>query len=118
MASVSGNTVINNGLTPGGGDPPGGVIVFENGQADLGGGSLIIGGKTVSSSGGNSVRGNGTADVRNLRAGYTLKAQSNCWDHQQVAQILTDDTEGTVDVDPASASCQVPSAPRNLHIIE
>ena len=116
VASVSGNVVIDNGLTPGSGDPPGGVIVFENGQADLGGGSLVIGGKTVSSSGGNRIKGNGTADVRNLRAGYTLKAQASCWDHQQVAQILANDTEGTIDVDPP-ASCQLPSAPRNLRII-
>jgi Right handed beta helix region len=115
VASVSGNVVINNGLTPGT-DPPGGVIVFENGRADLGGGSLVIGGKTVSSSGGNRIRGNGTADVRNLRANYTVKAQANCWDHQQVAEILTNDTDGTMDVDPPAA-CQLPTAPRNLRVI-
>jgi hypothetical protein len=93
------------------------VIVFENGRADLGGGSLVIGGKTISSSGGNRIAGNGTGDLRNLRTGYTLKAEANCWDHQQVAQILSDDTEGTVDVDPPSASCRVPAAPKNLRVV-
>jgi hypothetical protein len=117
VASLSGNTVINNGLTPGSSDPPGGVIVFENGRADLGGGSLVIGGKTISSSGGNRIAGNGTGDLRNLRTGYTLKAEANCWDHQQVAQILSDDTEGAVDADPPSTSCQLPAAPRNLRVL-
>ena len=74
VASLSGNTVINNGLSPGS-EPPGGVIVWQTGRADLGGGSLVIAGQTLSSAGGNRIQGNGTADVRNLRTGYILKAR-------------------------------------------
>ena len=45
------------------------------------------------------------ADVRNLRTGYTLKAQANCWDHQVLATILSQDREGDVDVDPFATVC-------------
>ena len=103
VASVSGNTVINNGLSPGT-EPAGGVIVYDNGRADLGGGSLVIGGQPVSSPGNNRIQGNGVADVRNLRAGYTLKAEGNCWDHQALATVISQDREGDVDVDPFSTA--------------
>ena len=45
VVSLSGNTVTNNGLSPGT-EPAGGVVVWETGQADLGGGALTIGGQT------------------------------------------------------------------------
>ena len=41
VVSLSGNTITNNGLTPGT-EPAGGVVVWENGQADLGGGALTV----------------------------------------------------------------------------
>ena len=118
VASISGNTVINNGLSPGT-EPAGGVIVYENGRADLGGGALVIGGQALSSPGNNRIQGNGVADVRNLRAGYTLKAEANCWDHQALATIVSQDREGDVDVDPFSTACaeSPPGAPTNLRIV-
>ena len=42
VASLSGNTITNNGLSPGT-EPAGGVVVWENGRADLGGGALTLG---------------------------------------------------------------------------
>ncbi len=118
VASLSGNTITNNGLTPGS-EPAGGVVVWENGRADLGGGALTIGGQALTSPGSNRIQGNGVADVRNLRAGFSVKAQSNCWDHQTLATILSQDREGDVDVDPFSASCAgtPPVAPTNLRIL-
>jgi Right handed beta helix region len=119
VVSLSGNTVINNGLSPGS-EPPGGVIVWQSGRADLGGGSLVIGGQTLRSAGGNRIQGNGTADLRNLRSGYSLKAEANCWDHQALATILGVDTEGTVDIDPPSLSCGTvrPRPPTDLRVIK
>jgi hypothetical protein len=118
VASLSDNTVINNGLTPGS-EPSGGVIVWENGKADLGGGSLVVNGQTVSSEGRNRLTGNGTADVRNMRSGYTVKAEDNCWDHPQAATILAEDILGTVDVDPPTTCGQTrpPTAPFSLRIV-
>jgi parallel beta-helix repeat protein len=119
VVSLSGNTVTGNGLSPGS-EPAGGLIVWQNGRADLGGGSLTIGGQTVSSEGRNNLTGNGTKDVRNLRTGYTLKAEGNCWDHSSAATILSNDVEGAVDVDPsATASCNasVPSPPQNFRLL-
>jgi parallel beta-helix repeat protein len=118
VVSLSGNTVINNGLTPGS-EPPGGVIVWQSGRADLGGGSLVIGGQTIISAGGNTIQRNGTADVRNLRTGYSLKAEANCWDHQSPAEILSGDVEGSVDIDPPASACGgvSPGAPINLRIV-
>ena len=118
VASLSDNTVINNGLSPGS-EPSGGVIVWENGRADLGGGSLVVNGQTVSSEGRNRLTGNGTADVRNMRSGYTIKAEDNCWDHPQAATILAEDILGTVDVDPPSAcgAPRPPTAPFSLRIV-
>jgi parallel beta-helix repeat protein len=119
VVSLSGNTVTGNGLSPGS-EPAGGLIVWQNGRADLGGGSLTIGGQTVSSEGRNNLTGNGTKDVRNLRTGYTLKAEGNCCDHSSAATILSNDVEGAVDVDPsATASCNasVPSPPQNFRLL-
>ena len=104
VVSLSGNTITNNGLSPGS-EPAGGVVVWENGQADLGGGTLTIGGQPVTSRGNNRIQGNGVADVRNLRAGYTVKAETNCWDHQVLATILSEDRAGDVDVDPFATVC-------------
>ena len=120
VASLSDNTVINNGLSPGS-EPAGGVIVWESGRADLGGGSLVVNGQTVSSPGRNRLNGNGTADVRNMRSGYTIKAEANCWDHSQAATILGEDILGTVDVDPPFGTCgeaREPTAPVGLHIVQ
>jgi parallel beta-helix repeat protein len=118
VASLSGNRVINNGLSPGS-EPAGGVIVWQSGRADLGGGSLTIGGQTVNSAGGNRIQGNGTADLRNLRTdGFSLRAEANCWDHQQAATVLSADVEGLVDIDPLALSCGViPIAPMKLRIV-
>lgn len=103
VASISNNSVTNNGFG-GGSLPAGGIVVWENAQADLGGGSLVIDGQTVSSSGNNIIQGNGVADVRNLRASYTLKAENNCWDHQNLVDVQNLDVEGNVDVDPLSCT--------------
>jgi len=117
VASLSGNTVTGNGLTPGT-EPAGGVIVWQNGSADLGGGSVVIGGQTLVSGGGNTIRGNGALDVRNLRAGYTVKAERNCWDHQTTATILAQDIEGLVDVEPHASACEgPPTAPTGFRIV-
>ena len=120
VVSLSGNTITNNGLTPGT-EPAGGVVVWENGQADLGGGALAAVGQALTSRGSNRIQGNGVADVRNLRTGYTLKAQANCWDHQVLATILSQDREGDVDVDPFATVCGAsetpPLAPTNLRIL-
>jgi parallel beta-helix repeat protein len=121
VVSLSGNTVTNNGLSPGS-EPAGGVVVRESGQADLGGGTLSIAGQAVSSSGGNRLQGNGTADARNLRTGYTLKAEGNCWDHATAAEIATSDVLGTVDADPLGTVCgsttgQAPAAPTGVRLI-
>jgi parallel beta-helix repeat protein len=122
-ASISGNTFTNNG-TSAGTEPAGGVIVWETAVADLGGGSLSINGQTVSSTGSNTLRGNGVADLRNLNTGITVKAERNCWDHQTASEIASSDTAGGVDVDPFSTSCSAggggvtaPNAPTNLRIV-
>ena len=59
----------------------------------------------MTSRGNNRIQGNGVADVRNLRAGYTVKAETNCWDHQVLATILSEDRAGDVDVDPFATVC-------------
>jgi parallel beta-helix repeat protein len=120
VVSLSGNTVTNNGLSPGI-EPAGGVIVWENARADLGGGALTVGGQALTSRGGNRIQGNGVADVRNLRAGYTLRAEANCWDHQVLATILDQDRDGDVDVDPFATVCGAsqtpPDPPTNVRIV-
>jgi parallel beta-helix repeat protein len=121
VVSLSGNIITNNGLSPGS-EPAGGVVVRESGQADLGGGTLTIGGQSITSPGGNRLQGNGGADVRNLRSGYTVRAGSNCWDHTTVTQIETSDRLGTVDVDPVGSVCgpstgQAPNAPTGLRLV-
>lgn len=122
LASLSGNTITNNGLSPGS-EPAGGVIVWESGQADLGGGTLTIGGQAVQSPGRNRIQGNGVADVRNLRTGYTLKAEADCWDHQTLVLVTTNDRIGDVDVDPIGLVCnptptsQAPSAPTGVRAV-
>jgi parallel beta-helix repeat protein len=120
VASLSGNTITNNGLSPGT-EPAGGVVVWENGQADLGGGALTVVGQALTSRGSNRIQGNGVADVRNLRTGYTVKAEANCWDHQDLASILSQDRAGDVDADPFAAVCgavgTAPQAPTNFHIL-
>ena len=97
------------------------MIVWENAQADLGGGALTVVGQALTSRGSNRLQGNGVADVRNLRTGYTLKAEANCWDHQVLATILSQDREGNVDVDPFAAACGAsqtpPLAPANVRIL-
>ena len=121
VVSLSGNTVTNNGLSPGS-EPAGGVVVWENGRADLGGGSLTIGGQLVTSRGNNRLQGNGVADVRNMRTGYTVKAEANCWDHQVLATILSTDRAGDVDVDPFATACAAgstpPLTPTNVRVLK
>jgi parallel beta-helix repeat protein len=120
VVSLSGNTITNNGLSPGT-EPAGGVVVWENAQADLGGGALTIGGQLVTSRGGNRIQGNGVADVRNMRAGYTVKAEGNCWDHQVLATILSQDRAGDVDADPFATVCAAgvtsPQTPTNVRVL-
>jgi hypothetical protein len=122
LVSLSGNIVTNNGLSPGS-EPAGGVVVWENGQADLGGGSLTINGQVVASPGRNRLQGNGVADARNLRTGYTVKAEANCWDHTTVAEVTASDRAGTVDVDPLGSVCgpagtgQPPATPTGLRVV-
>ena len=119
VASLSGNTITNNGLSPGS-EPAGGVIVWENGRVDLGGGTLTVSGRALTSPGRNRLQTNGVADVRNLRTGYTLKAEANCWDHQVLATIMSQDREGNVDVDPLAITCTgltAPLPPTNLRIV-
>jgi len=102
-ASISNNRVTNNALAAGV-TPAGGVVVADRAQVDLGGGSLVIDGQIVSSPGNNVIQGNGVADVRNLRSGYLLKAENNCWDNQNLTDVQNLDTEGNVDVDPLSCT--------------
>jgi parallel beta-helix repeat protein len=122
LASLSGNTITGNGLSPGS-EPAGGVIVWQSGQADLGGGTLTINGQAVTSPGLNRIQGNGVADVRNLRTGYTLKAEADCWDHETVAEVTSLDAAGTLDVDPVSLACSstpgsaAPSTPTGLRVV-
>ena len=122
VVSLSANVITNNGLSPGS-EPAGGVVVWESGQADLGGGSLTVSGQSVSSPGRNRLQGNGVADVRNLRTGYTVMAQADCWDHDTVALVSGHDRAGAVDVDPVAASCtsstgsQPPAPPTGLRIV-
>ncbi len=121
IVSLSTNTIINNGRTPGT-EPAGGVVVSGNGQADLGGGTLTIGGQPVASPGRNRLQGNGVTDVRNLRSGYTVQAEANCWDHATVELVSINDLIGLVDVDPLGSVCgpidgQPPAAPTGLRII-
>jgi parallel beta-helix repeat protein len=122
VVSLSGNTITGNGLSPGS-EPAGGVVIWENGLVDLGGGSLTIGGQAVASPGRNRITGNGVADVRNLRTGYTVRAEANCWDHDTVAQVVSLDRLGDVDVDPLGSVCgptttsQPPAAPTGVRIV-
>lgn len=120
VVSLSGNTITNNGLSPGS-EPAGGVVVWQNGRVDLGGGSLTINGQVVSSPGGNRLQTNGVADVRNLRTAYTFKAETNCWDHQVVATIISQDRQGDVDVDPFAQVCEAsataPQSPGSLRLL-
>ena len=102
--SLSGNTIEDNGSVPGS-LPEGGVVVWENAEADLGGGSLMIGGQPLSSIGQNTLTGNNVVDVRNLRAGFTVRAENNCWDNSTLGDVLAQDVEGTVAVDPIAVSC-------------
>jgi hypothetical protein len=101
VASLEGNRILGNGLDPGS-EPAAGVVVWEAGVADLGGGTLSIGGETVRSRGGNVLRGNGVADVRNLRADFLVPAENNCWDGATGAAIRGD-VEGSVDFTPFSS---------------
>ena len=121
VVSLSGNSILNNGLTPGT-EPAGGVVVSEYGQADLGGGTLTIGGQAITSTGGNRLQGNGVADVRNLRTGYTVKAEGNCWDHGTASLAAASDVVGTVDLDPLGSVCgpttgQAPAPPTNVRFL-
>ena len=112
--SVAGNTFTGNIAN--------GVWVFESAQADLGGGSLSIGGQTVSSTGGNVLKGNGR-DLRNDTS-TLVKAERNCWDHTSVSEITSQDTTGSVDVDPFATTCtggSTPTAPRpptNVRVLQ
>jgi hypothetical protein len=122
IVSLSANTITGNGLTPGS-EPAGGVVVWQNGQADLGGGTLTIGGQAIVSPGRNRLEGNGVADVRNLRTGYAVKAEANCWDHDTVSQVESLDRAGDVDVDPLGSVCgptstsQPPAPPTGVRIV-
>jgi parallel beta-helix repeat protein len=122
LVSLSGNVITGNGLSPGS-EPAGGVVVQESGQADLGGGWLVIGGQTVSSAGRNRLQGNGIVDLRNLRSGYTVKAEGNCWDRAIPADVAASDTTGAVDVDPIGTVCgpatgQAPSPPTGVRLTQ
>jgi hypothetical protein len=120
VVSLSGNTVTNNGLSPGS-EPAGGVVIRTSAQVDLGGGTLTINGQAVTSSGGNLLQGNGVADVRNTRTNYTVRAEGNCWDHSTLAEVIAD-VAGIVDADPLGATCgastgPIPAAPTGVRFI-
>jgi parallel beta-helix repeat protein len=108
--SVYGNTITHNGNDPGT-ELPGGVIVEETAQADLGGGSLMIHGQTVSSPGNNILRGNGFADLRNMNSAFSVRAEQNCWDHTSASDITSLDTAGPVDANPSATTCSSPPPP-------
>lgn len=121
LVSLSSNTITNNGGSPGS-EPAGGVVIWENGQADLGGGALTINGQSVVSAGRNRLQGNGVADVRNLRSGYSVRAEHNCWDRSTIGEITAGDITGAVDVDPLGSTCgpttgQAPLAPTNVRLL-
>jgi parallel beta-helix repeat protein len=109
VASLSGNLIQGNGFS-GSSLPSGGVAVADNAQADLGGGSVTIGGSAISSPGGNIIRGNQNdgnpvgGDVVNLRASYDVSALNNCWDGTTATEIQNDVT-GNVTFQPFSLDC-------------
>jgi len=80
----------------------------------------VIDGQTVSSLGNNIIQGNGVADVRNLRTSYVLKAENNCWDHQDPTDVQILDIEGNVDLNPLSCTQSdtptAPEAPTGLRV--
>ena len=86
-----------------------GVYLLDNNvQMDLGGGSLNIhrhhkhsgpGTTPIPSVGGNTITGNMPCDVNN-KSSRTVKAENNVWDHKTVAEVLANDVNGDVDVDP------------------
>ena len=60
---------------------------------------MIIDGRTVRSRGNNILQGNGpnpNFDLRNLNLDVQLKAENNCWDGQNAAEIAGD-VEGKID---------------------
>ncbi len=82
-ASLSGNRILDNGGTGSASPGFGGVAVVEGGEVDLGGGSLMIDGAPLSSTGGNTIcRNLGPDDlpraVQNDTA-QTLSAADNWW---------------------------------------
>ncbi len=84
---------------------------------------LTLIGQTLTSRGSNRIQGNGVADVRNLRTGYTVKAEGNCWDHQTLSTILSTDRVGDVDVEPFAATCGAttvtpPQPPTQLRVLK
>jgi hypothetical protein len=109
IASLSGNVIVGNGLSPGSA-PPGGVVISGAGRADLGGDSIVMFGQTRVSPGNNRIQGNGTLDVRNL-TGQLVYARRNCWDHSNAPDAQASDTEGPIDVNPV-ATQPCPSVPR------
>ncbi|UCD39062.1 MAG: right-handed parallel beta-helix repeat-containing protein [Fidelibacterota bacterium] len=76
-----------------------GVMLKDYVQADLGGGSVTIGGDHLTSAGLNIIKGSRTKDLVNETAD-TVKAENNIWDHDTVADVLSEDVSGLVDVDP------------------
>jgi len=98
VATVSGNIISGNGLSPGS-SPAGGVVILDTARADLGGGSVSVGGQVMVSPGNNRIQGNGTLDVRNLTSA-PVSARHNCWDQANPADVKVSDTEGAVEVDP------------------
>jgi len=114
-ASLAGNTFNGNSEA--------GVWVYNSAQADLGGGSMSINGTTISSVGNNTLKGNGTRDLRNDTT-TIVKAERNCWDGTSVSQITSQDTSGPVDVDPFATTCTgggttppSPRPPTNVRIV-
>ena len=97
-ASIWNNTIVNGTV---GSLPSGGVVLEDTSEADLGGGSLTIGGNLINSVGLNNISGNDNYDVRNLRVdSYVLKAENNIWDFNTVTDVTNNDVEGNVDVNP------------------
>jgi parallel beta-helix repeat protein len=80
-----------------------GVLLKGSVQADLGGGSVRINEDSTPRLGFNILKGNQEKDLVN-QTNNTIMAMNNVWDHATVAEVLSQDVSGSVEVDPLGKS--------------